>query len=668
MRNIPGRLKAILHTLLRSVKPVPVKDLAEQLRVSRRTVFRELANTESLLNSYGLNIGTKPGEGIFIEGDGRNRDNLRETLEQAEGDAPADRRERQARLVVALVQDSRLQKLFQYADNFGVSVATISNDLDEIETWLADYKLTLVRKTGSGVSVSGEEMFFRRALLAILRDWPRAFGDGGETSLPETIKAVAALGGAIPFTELMTPQSKTAFESYVAVAVRRIESGRILETGDGCAEFAEAAGNFANLLEKRFAVAVNAAERNAIALELCACCLNADIRDRDAGESADLLRLAHRLVDGFDAETAPLLKLDDALLDGLLSYLQSAVVRLRHRIELRDPLSEQMSSGYSEVMAKTRRAARALADIGDWLPDTEVSLLATHFGAAVSRLSEQMRRGRNIRVGVVCIHGLGTSYLLASQARKLFGDEARFEVGLWSDTSGWQRFDFLISTTPVPDAGMPVVVVPLILTDESVRLIREEIGCQAAKAPSTRLRREDTFSERCRRFAGLASDARLMFTNFCVVHVEHDVDFAAMADMVGDCLGVTGKAACAIRDDLLERERLSTQVLGSLKLVMLHCRTEGAHAPVFALVSPAGGGFGDPYFQGAKAGIVMLIPKDSPPERADLIGAISTALVNNEAFLADIMKGDGERVRLHLEDIVGRFLEMYVSRTIDGDE
>ena len=84
MRNIPGRLKAILHTLLRSVKPVPVKDLAEQLRVSRRTVFRELANTESLLNSYGLNIGTKPGEGIFIEGDGGNRDDLRETLGRAE--------------------------------------------------------------------------------------------------------------------------------------------------------------------------------------------------------------------------------------------------------------------------------------------------------------------------------------------------------------------------------------------------------------------------------------------------------------------------------------------------------------------------------------------------------------------------------------------------------
>ena len=49
-----------------------------------------------------------------------------------------------------------------------------------------------------------------------------------------------------------------------------------------------------------------------------------------------------------------------------------------------------------------------------------------------------------------------------------------------------------------------------------------------------------------------------------------------------------------------------------------------------------------------------------------MIGCISAELINDDLFLANVQNGQGEEVRLHLENIVGRFLLQYISQKLDG--
>lgn len=664
MRNITYRIKTILRTLLKTADPVPVKDIADDLRVSRRTVFRELANTESLLQSFGLNIATRPGEGIYIDGAEKNRDSLRRTLSTMGGDEPRDRPDRRQRLALDLLRDAKLQKLGSYAESFGVSVATVSNDLDEIEAGLHEYGLTLTRKSGSGVSVAGSEQGFRRALLAVLNETPGLLAE----IAPEENRAINELDKSIDFSRWMTPQSMNAFETYLAVSAQRIGSGRVLEDSEACRDYRGIADQIADFLQALLRVPIPGVERAAISLELAACNMNVVLRSKGSPEYADLLRLAHTLVDAFGSGHHTLLKVDDILIEGLVSYLYSATIRLKHHIEIRDPLAEQMSSGYSELMEETRNAARCLQDIGGgWLPDSEISLLATHFGAAISRINERMRRERDIRVGVVCIHGMGTSYLLCSQARKVFGDEAKFEVGSWADTEGWNRFDFLISTTPIPEARIPVVVVSLLLVPADEQNIRAEMHKAAARKNDVdKSGQEDDFSRRFEAIENLAADAKSIVVHFKALHIGGGTSFPDLARAAGECHGSGPAQAEDIAKCIIERENASTQVLRELNLVFLHCRTDGVARPVFGLVSPSGGGFRDPYFQGVKSGIVMLIPKSGAPEQLEMMGSISTALVDNKIFLSDILAGDAERVRQHTESILERFLQRYIAEGFES--
>ncbi|MCC8167084.1 MAG: hypothetical protein LIQ31_13280, partial [Planctomycetes bacterium] len=256
---------------------------------------------------------------------------------------------------------------------------------------------------------------------------------------------------------------------------------------------------------------------------------------------------------------------------------------------------------------------------------------------------------------------------LCSQARKAFGDEAKFEVGSWSDSGAWGKFDFLISTTPIPETELPVVVVSLLLADVDKQRIAVEIQKAATRKNDVdRPGQHPGITRRFETLENLAAAARVMVANFRAVPVDGDVTFPELARILGETYGTTPEQATAITAGITEREAATTQVLKELDLVFLYCPTDGVTRPVFGLVVPDGDAFTDPYFQDVMGGIIILIPRDSSPEQFAMIGSISTALVDNKIFLSDILAGNVERVSLHTEAILERFLQRYVAEGFDS--
>lgn len=149
------RMKQLLLVLLKEQKPISVKYLAEQTGISKRTVQRELEYIEASLKGYRLRFLSKTGVGVWLEGNEDEKHRLYTDISSRDMYDVGNREERRKRLILEILKEKGLRKLFYYSSQFSVSEATISTDLEAVEKWLNKYGLHVNRKPGSGIAIDG---------------------------------------------------------------------------------------------------------------------------------------------------------------------------------------------------------------------------------------------------------------------------------------------------------------------------------------------------------------------------------------------------------------------------------------------------------------------------------------------------------------------------------
>lgn len=677
---IPPRLNRMLCLLLKSGSAVTVSSLAERLGISTRTVFREMENVDSLLEPYGLRIGTRAGEGIRIEGGSDSRQALLDELQSMIGNEPSDKRERRERLISELLRQSEVQKLFYFANLFRVSEATISGDLDAVTPWLEAMGLTLARRQGLGVCVQGAEKDFRRALVRLLCGIPRGQEQTAWAALfdAKLLRSAASVlrGAGEPLLERMADSSLRWLVISLAVSAERIRSGCAFAEGDlFSAEDAESsalANRLADAAEQAFSTVFSRAETEYLALQISGARMNYYEAEPDDGlllGQYELQRIAFRMIDFFDSSLAYELKMDDALVRGLALHLKPAIVRLRNGMELVDPLLDQVSRSYPDVYEKSRRAARVLEEeYRCHVPDSEAGFLSMHFGAAVMRLRDRQTRKKTVRIGVICLNGIGVSYMMASQIKAQFRGDVDVEICIHEDLGDLSRFDFLVSSFPFHPAEVSVIEAHPILTGEDVEAIRAEIARRAyvrerePAPPSSR-----PLAEQARRLELVLQDVQVLLNQFEILETPENSSFEELSKFAGYRFGNSPENGKRLFDDLMARERVSTQVIPSYGFVLLHVRTGGVDRPYFSLIRPEEGNrFVNPYLKAAQTVVVMLVPLNGHPDRGRMMGAISSKLVEDEEFLRVIREGGRAQVLAELESLFRGFLAEIIKQITEG--
>ncbi|MFT9493369.1 HTH domain-containing protein, partial [Anaerosolibacter sp.] len=127
-----ARLTQILFLLLNSGDHIPAGILAENMHISKRTIFRELKNADNYLKKYGLKLDTKSKKGISILGNESEKNKLLNEINKLEYIDPQNREERHNRLILELIKQEEPQKIYYYSSLLKVSDGTINNDLDTV--------------------------------------------------------------------------------------------------------------------------------------------------------------------------------------------------------------------------------------------------------------------------------------------------------------------------------------------------------------------------------------------------------------------------------------------------------------------------------------------------------------------------------------------------------
>jgi len=171
-----------------------------------------------------------------------------------------------------------------------------------------------------------------------------------------------------------------------------------------------------------------------------------------------------------------------------------------------------------------------------------------------------------------------------------------------------------------------------------------------------------------------------LLSGFTVAACDGGVDMDGLCRFAGERFGEGPDGAETVRRDLLAREALSTQIVEALGIALLHVRTAGVAAPVFAVIVPrgaprgdgaapgAGGGapgaFTHPYLKGAKSCVLMMLPQGRPPEMTGVMGRLSGALVDMPLFLEAAQRGDEATLRAVAEAELTDLLIQYCNEKL----
>lgn len=420
------RMKQILQVLSAEEAPISVKTLAERVGVSKRTVQRELEYVESSLKGYDVRFLSRTGVGVWLEGNTEAKEILKRDLGQGTDYDVSNREERRKRLILEILKEKGLKKLFYYSSQFGVSETTISADLAEAEEWLAKYELYVSRKPGSGISVEGSGENYRRAIRAFIsenidtgviresyeeRDWTAGYYETlrkssiGKVLDDDIVKRVmdCIIGVDNPRIRSLTENSYVGLVIHLSIAMKRILKNEVVEAdhrwedeNDADYQLAEA---IVRELEEEFEVHIPRVELSYICLHIKGAKhekIRWDVKAVPELENQQIQRMVNEIIDAFDPERAYLLKQDEEFIQGLLAHLQPTLIRLVQGMQIRNPVLKDIQANYPDIYGRCERVANVLAEaVGKKVPQEEIGFLTVHFGAAMVRLEGRSEKIRN---------------------------------------------------------------------------------------------------------------------------------------------------------------------------------------------------------------------------------------------------------------------------------
>lgn len=433
--ELTPRMRQIFQILLQEPAAVSVNYLAQKIGVSRRTVQRELESIGASLKAYELTFVSKTGVGIWIEGSREEKERLLAECSTGDDFDVSNREERRKRLILEILREKGLRKLFYYSSQFGVSEATVSADLEAVEGWLAHHGLLVNRKPGSGISIEGSEESYRRAIRAfinenidtqIVRNVYEEEGyryarfdslvnsDIGQILDNDVIKRVmeciTAMGNDQVLT--LTENSYIGLILHISIAINRIQKNEVIESfaemtedwqksaeGDDDYQLAKA---IVDKLEEEFQIEIPEVEISYICLHLKGA-KHEKIQWNNKKtldiENKELQQLVNEMIDAFDPQQAYLMKQDDGFIQGLLAHLQPTLIRLIYGMQIQNPVLEDIKDSYPQMYQSCEKVAKVLeAYTGKKVPEQEIGFLTVHFGAAMVRM-EGRRKSARFRQG-----------------------------------------------------------------------------------------------------------------------------------------------------------------------------------------------------------------------------------------------------------------------------
>ncbi|MGW7927265.1 BglG family transcription antiterminator [Staphylococcus xylosus] len=478
------REKEIIEMLIKyHGQYVTIYDIAQHLAVSSRTIHRELKSIESFLSTFDIELERVTKKGIQLKTTEMALNSLKHALLH-ENTIDLSQEEQKVIILYALIQTNTPIKQYVLAQEIGVSNQTMTKLLDDLDTELDQYQLTLQKKRGEGIQLHGAESKKRELLSQLM------VNNLNSTSVYSVIEnhfvyqsinqsqlAMVDMDkifqierilmdhlGQLPYS--LTESSYLTLTVHIVLSIERMLNNQYVALNDDIYNSVkdsfehEVAQALALHLEHIYSVQFNKAEVTFITIHLRGAKRKESAEVfKDSKDESKIEKFIHS-VSHFSQQSFKDFK---TLSEGLKLHIIPAINRLNANIETYNPLTEMIQHKYPRLFESVHRAL-----LQTWpnfnFPDSEIAFIVLHFGGAL-----QNQNSAFYNVLVVCSSGIGTSRLLATRLQQTFSDiqkTTQASVGDLNDIDATQ-FDAIISTVDL-DIALPYITVNPLLPDADV--------------------------------------------------------------------------------------------------------------------------------------------------------------------------------------------------------
>lgn len=663
MKKLSARQFQILHNLL-SNKKLSFKSLCYKYSISKRTLYRDIRAIRKFLKPYSLTINTKNNVASLV-GQKKNIKKLRLDLMGAKVDIHPNKRKKF--ILAELLQMKEPLKLEYFAKRFGVSVATISNDIKDLSSWLKSYDLTLITRPGFGTVISGSESNFRKAIIGFL--YENIDTKSLLDVLNQKYKVQTTINQGINsyVLSLIDQETVSAIEeclskieneldfniaesSYIGLIVHLALVFKRLQAGENIKIDPNNLRKLKNTDEYKYAkkIAENLSKK-----------LNIDLPDDEIGYitihlrgakyrasannyiNKDLVKIANEMLNKAENIFGMTFANDKLLKDGLITHLEPAIYRLKTGLDIRNPLLADIKNKYPKLFYDTSKVCEFLKEkFKIKFPEDEIGYIALHFGAAIERKQKNIE---NFNVLVVCASGIGTSRMLQSKLQafpqlNVIDVISSLQV---KNIENKEDVDLVISTIPLQLQNKICVVVNPLLLDDDINMIKKALNTdlvenKKCKYPRT-TKAHDVF--------------RIAKYGRCILELIEKITFVktdgtCSEDIIDDILDsfirkeyILNKHS--IKTKLLNKKGLGKIVLPDMGFVIYHCVVSEICFPLIAIGKLSQNVYMKNLINESEkiqTAFLMIAPENSTG--IEVVGDLSAAMIEDPTIVKKINKVD----------------------------
>jgi len=698
------RAKNILQIICKQKDYITIAKIAKDLDVSGRTVLREIPEVEKFLKQNGVILDKKTGVGIKVMSTLKERQSIITLLNGEKGEIIYSPLERKNIIISELLQNRQPVKLYNFTRTLKVTEATISNDLEKTDEWFKKHDLNLIRKQGLGVYVEGNEDNIRKAMVSLI------YENTNESQLlnlirqnldnsvvvakdievssrnrllnlidNETIKKIEIL------VETMEKERNyklvdSAFVGlivHIALAIVRIKKGdkitinsEFLDELKTCEEYI-IASNLSINISKCFDIEIPEDEIGYITMHIKG---SKSYKEKyKAGNkiigSFELIKLSKEIIRMAETETGRFLGNNENLLNGLVYHLGTAITRLKMKLDIRNPLLEEIKSNYADLMRTSTKCAEIVEKhIGIKMPEAEIAFIAMHLGAAIENSETLIKR--IYKVAIACATGMGTSRLLATRIENEYGNIQIVDIiSTIHIEESWlkeKEIDFIISTVNIDKCFKPVVRVnPLLFQEDKDRIVNLIKALKNTNIIHTN-----------KKIKNINFKDKLISLNIYSEAIIQILDnfFLKEIPEINSVNELITEASRAIEQDfaigqqlelaLKSREEKGNIVVTGHEMILIHCRTDVVkklYSGAIKLTKGIECLNGENEMENIKLGIIMLAPEDCSSLQIEVIGYVSKMLIERMNFLKYLKNGELGEAFDELNDILKEFYKRKVN-------
>ncbi|MFF2449428.1 BglG family transcription antiterminator [Neobacillus sp. NPDC058068] len=556
---------AVLNQLVLSDSYVTVQELALTFNVSKRKIYNDIAKINDWLKESGYSkVSQVRGQGLYLD------ENIKEKLrtQLPVSDYPYyeySPNERRAWIFIFIAVKEQPLYLNDFIELFQVSRNTILEDIKKLKEEASDFQLSIESGRHKGYQIKGDENDIRRVLIHYLTfvtpesGWYQIIIDSDladkleqkslrpyivfnihELRLLKDLLIEYERKFQIEFTDEILNQLVVWFylfsrrilqEQYVGIDP--VEKEVINST-----EAFKGAKTLCTNLTREMGITIPEVEVYYIAKYLLSAKVNYDLNPIYENDEMRLLcHVVESMISDFKLYAAVNFSEKEQMIKNLFVHLKPAYYRIRYGIKIENILQNSVEENYPEVFRLTRKVIHHFESlVKQPVSDSEIAYIAMHFGGWLRREGITLSSVRR-KFLIVCTSGLGTSRILESQLAGLFSNvDIVGAVSLREYEKQDLSVDFIVSTVPLPDKGIPIFVAKPILDNKDKERLLRKINSLNNETQTEQLYSVDTLMDLVKRYSMVEDEEALKLELRRYLHspiaIENEKRKPSLADLL----------------------------------------------------------------------------------------------------------------------------------------